>query len=56
MCGSSPEPEAVTASTGTCDAGGEAVLAAVLGRRSRTAASSSSFVGPRFEAELAIAS
>ena len=56
MCGSRPEPEDVTASTGTRRRR-EAVLASVRGDRgSRTSWSSVGFVGPRFEAELDIAS
>ena len=49
MCGSRPDADAVTASTGTGDVGRQAVLRPVRATRSSTAASRSGLSGPRFE-------
>ena len=55
MCGSRPEPDDVTASTGTCASAASPFTLAVGGDAARSTASrSSGFVGPRFEAELAM--
>src|SRR5690242_16838351 len=55
MCGSRPEPEAVTASTGTL-AGSTPSKAAIAARRSWIVFSRSSLLGPRLEAPEAFGS